>query len=198
MRPSRRAESNPAFVRSRRMARSNSANAPTICIIIRGVVGLRDLIGQKAANPSRNARRVQCSFALYLHGNGRANGVIETGPKTVCDSACLAYPFFGHFSNGRLAGHTRKSGCDAAAERDGMTSRRSFPRCARRESIRCWRCAESRITGDITCYWELFAELTFNQPLIRAGPPRAQKTSSEESVVTDGLRTAAEGRPHRR
>src|SRR5947207_9865279 len=40
MRPSRRAESRPAFVRSRNIALSNSAKAPTICIIIRpaGVV----------------------------------------------------------------------------------------------------------------------------------------------------------------
>src|ERR1700680_5156239 len=40
MRPSLRAASRPALVRSLSIARSNSANAPTICIIIRpaGVV----------------------------------------------------------------------------------------------------------------------------------------------------------------
>jgi len=39
MRPSRRADSSPALVRSRSMARSNSAKAPTICIIMRPAGG---------------------------------------------------------------------------------------------------------------------------------------------------------------
>src|SRR5690242_9308592 len=49
MRPSARAAARPAEVRSRIMARSNSAKAPTICIIIRpaGVVGV-DRLGNRA------------------------------------------------------------------------------------------------------------------------------------------------------
>jgi hypothetical protein len=52
MRPSWRAASNPALVHSLSMARSNSANAPTICIIIRPAGVVVSIASDKLRNPA--------------------------------------------------------------------------------------------------------------------------------------------------
>ena len=80
MRPSRRAESRPAFVRSRSMALSNSANAPTICIIIRPAGVVVSMASVKLRKPapdspsrsmivstSRTERESRSSFQTTRH-----------------------------------------------------------------------------------------------------------------------------------
>jgi hypothetical protein len=52
MEPRLRAASNPAFVRSRSIALSNSANAPTICIIIRPGAVVVSIASPKLLNPA--------------------------------------------------------------------------------------------------------------------------------------------------
>src|SRR4051794_2471746 len=66
MRPSARAAAKPADVRSRIIARSNSAKAPTICIIIRPagvVVSMFSVIERKPA-PALPMRSMMCSTSL--------------------------------------------------------------------------------------------------------------------------------------
>ena len=71
MRPSRRAESRPAFVRSRSMALSNSANAPTICIIILPAGVVVSIASVKLRNwPKSNARLPKPS---ERHGGGQSS-----------------------------------------------------------------------------------------------------------------------------
>src|ERR1017187_3263267 len=80
MRPSSRAASNPALVRSLSMARSNSANAPTICIIIRPAAVVVSMASVRLRNPapespsrsimvstSRRERESRSSFQTHQH-----------------------------------------------------------------------------------------------------------------------------------
>jgi len=65
-RPSARAAARPADVRSRIMARSNSANEPTICIIMRPagvVVSMASVIERKPA-PALAIRSMMCSISF--------------------------------------------------------------------------------------------------------------------------------------
>ena len=95
MRPSARASASPADVRSRIMARSNSAKLPTICIIMRpaGMVVSMFSVSLRKPAPAldplhdmqhvlqgRRAGRVSRPRRVAVR-NGRANGAAPAGPS---------------------------------------------------------------------------------------------------------------------
>ena len=71
MRPSALAAATPADVRSRIIARSNSAKAPTICIIIRpaGVVVSMFSVTERNPAPALRMRSMMCSTSFSDRDN---------------------------------------------------------------------------------------------------------------------------------